>query len=57
MDEMTPAYLPRSKISAEIGFKASDQVRWQGIPRIQSGAYTKYVSISICGITPAYGLK
>jgi hypothetical protein len=38
------------------GFKTSDQVQGQGVPRIGSGAYTQYVSISMRGATQPLGL-
>jgi hypothetical protein len=38
-------------ISIRSGFIALDHVREQGVPQIENGAYTKYVSISICGTT------
>ena len=39
------------------GFKAPDQVQGQGVPRIENGAYTQYVSISIRGTTPPWALR
>jgi hypothetical protein len=29
----------------------------QGVPRIENGAYTQYVSISICGATQPWALR